>query len=204
MHSDIADLMDGDKRSCDNCHTIKESKFFPFKTKHLCLWCYEKINNKILHSVRNRLRLSQTEKSIKEKTYHSSITEKDSSKAISGKPSCPSCKSNKVEKKGKRHGRQRYVCKKCRRNWTEEITYNSSKSTSSKKITTEIKREVSLSQIKTYLKEKQSNSEPITFYYRDDTSPRKSDNYSLDDDYIYIRARDGRRITFRIDRIRKI
>ena len=55
MHSDIANLIDGDKRSCDNCHEIKESRYFPYKSKPLCLWCYEKINNITLYKKRQEI-----------------------------------------------------------------------------------------------------------------------------------------------------
>lgn len=203
MHADVTDLMDGDKRACEKCNIIKESKFFPYKSRPLCLWCYEKIHNKTLHAVREKLGLSKFETSRKSKK-NALIPSQKSSQSIAGKPLCPSCKSSRVEKKGRRYGKQRYVCKNCKKNWTGNVTSDSFISAQPERTDAEVKREVSLSRIKAYLRDKQSKLEPIKFYYRNDTTPRESDNYTVDSNYVYFRVGGGRKITFRIDRIRKV
>lgn len=56
LHNQIDKLHNWDDRTCDNCLNIFSSNFFPYKTKNLCLNCYEKINKKTLHTFRNNLK----------------------------------------------------------------------------------------------------------------------------------------------------
>jgi len=61
-----------------------------------------------------------------------------------------------------------------------------------------------LETIKKYLHTQKQNNSPLTFYYRQDTSPRKVFDYFIDDRYVQVRSDKGYYIKFLIDKIRKI
>ena len=71
-------------------------------------------------------------------------------------------------------------------------------------IDSKFKRETDLETIKKYLHTQKQNNSPLTFYYRQDTSPRKVFNYFIDDRYVQVRSDKGYYIKFLIDKIRKI
>lgn len=59
LHNQIDKLHNWDDRTCDNCLNIFSSNFFPYKTKNLCLNCYEKINKKTLHTFRQKFNVEK-------------------------------------------------------------------------------------------------------------------------------------------------
>lgn len=71
-------------------------------------------------------------------------------------------------------------------------------------IDTRFKRETDLETIKKYLHTQKQNNSPLTFYYRQDTSPRKVTDYFIDERYVQVRSDKGYYIKFLIEKIRKI
>ena len=71
-------------------------------------------------------------------------------------------------------------------------------------IDTRFKREIDLETIKKYLRTQKQNNSPLTFYYRQDTSPRKVTDYFVDERYVQVRSDKGYYIKFLIEKIRKI
>lgn len=139
LHQHIELLKNGDTRFCVGHGDIFDSKYFPYKSSELCVYCYEQEHSRILHTFRKKLGV-----------------------------------------KDERQGRQK------------------------RNIDTRFKRETNLETIKKYIyTQKQSNS-PLTFYYRQDTSPRKVSDYFIDDRYVQVRSDKGYYIKFLIDKIRKI
>ncbi len=170
--------------------------------------CYEKITGRTLHKFRSELNTAKTSansnKTKKDKTPSQTVKRSNTSKPA--KVKCPTCGSGRVEKKGKRYGKQRYVCKNCRKNWSEATYSSSSYTATSSKINEEVAREMPIEKIRKYLKDKYLNIEPIEFYYRDDKKPRKiHSDYHVDNTYVHVHSDSrGHYIKFRIDRIRKI
>lgn len=54
----IDQLKSGKKRACNICGEVKDSQFFPYKTRNECYLCYERKEGKTLHSFRQSLGLS--------------------------------------------------------------------------------------------------------------------------------------------------
>jgi len=71
-------------------------------------------------------------------------------------------------------------------------------------VDTRFKRETDLEIIKQYLHTQKAKNAPVSFYYRQDTSPRKVSDYFIDDRYVQVRSDKGYYIKFLIDKIRKI
>lgn len=116
---------------------------------------------------------------------------------------CPVCNSLNYEKKGFRNQKQRYICKDCGRNWTDNLI---AKNTISKKLKRKdsFQRENTLEEIIYYLKNQESKNKPLKFWYRSDLEPREMHDYFIDEKYVQVRADKGYYIKFLIDRIRKI
>jgi transposase-like protein len=110
LYKQIDKLKQGEDRSCDNCGGIFNSIYFPYKSVNLCVWCYEKEHNVVLHSFREKIRL--TDRKSRE-VFNRVINKKDVATER-----CPDCNSLNNEKKGFRSGKQRYICRDCGRNWT--------------------------------------------------------------------------------------
>ena len=66
------------------------------------------------------------------------------------------------------------------------------------------KREADIETIKAYLHKQEETNSPISFYYREDISPRKFYNYFIDDKYVQVWSNKGYYIKFLIERIRKL
>lgn len=225
MHHQIEKLQFGDEKSCSRCGQIFESRFFPYKSVALCLVCYENVHGITLHQKRSDLNRRSSAKSS------SSVNRFDSKNKIcpncqaesvavnnsgdkmcqncklliargdSHNPNecCPDCDSKRFKNKGKRNGKQRYTCADCGRNWTVDSFVGSVK-----KNEEDSGRETDLDEIKEYLKKQKEKNEPIVFYYRQDITPRKTNNYYLDDKYVHVKSAGSYYVTFLIDKIRKI
>lgn len=139
LHQYIELIKNGNARFCVGHGDIFDSKYFPYKSSELCVYCYEQKHSRTLHEFRKKLGI-------------------------------------KDERQGRRKSN----------------------------IDTKFKRETDLDAIKKYLHTKKENNSPLTFYYRQDTLPRKVYDYFIDERYVQVRSDKGYYIKFLIDKIRKI
>lgn len=218
LYEQIDKLRDGNERVCDRCGEILKSKYFPYKSINLCLWCYEKNHNIILRTLRKKLRLSKfaigpskilrgllcpycgeetitREGSIYVCSICSSEVNVKKKHIQKIKPKlCPACGSSQIRKaRLSNNNHNEYFCKNCQSIWDFAKTKKG-----------DFIRKTSVEKILSYLKNQKENNEPIEFYYRDDIKPRKIYDYFLDDKYINVKSDKGYFIKFLIDRIKKI
>jgi transposase-like protein len=123
FHEQIDQLKTGAQRSCDNCGKIYDSVHFPYKHQDICLYCYEKIHNKTLHTHRAKFSYTFGKNSqVKIGTQYELQLKTDKNKIIhkntNTNPKCPS-REDKMQKKGFHGSKQRYICMNCKKNWTE-------------------------------------------------------------------------------------
>jgi len=139
----------GNERACDQCGKIFESKYFPYKSINLCLWCYEKKHNIILHTLRKKIRFGeirinrcpscQCESIVFDKNGNTVckncnelIKKADKNFLVKGnkiitKPKlrpqeCPKCKSKRIRKASLSYNKHnKYYCKNCNNIWDFDI-----------------------------------------------------------------------------------
>lgn len=229
MHSQIDRLKEGDERACDNCGRIYEAIYFPYKSVNHCIDCYEKMHGVILHKYRKRINrnffvkktrifernlqvcpICQAESLFVDKGGNKICRNcekiRKNQKKLKTKQEgtkCPACGSVNYEKKGFRNTKQRYICKECGRNWTsnkivENLVYRKSNTKDN------LQRENTLEEIVVYLKSQKENNMPLKFWYRNDTEPRETYDYFIDEKYVNVHSDKGYFIRFLINKIRKI
>jgi superfamily I DNA and/or RNA helicase/very-short-patch-repair endonuclease len=195
LHNQIDKLHNWDDRTCDNCLNIFSSNFFPYKTKNLCLNCYEKVNKKILHTFRNNLKNTNSNEYVENNITNSSDV-------------CPYCNSKNIWSKWYRWGTKRLVCRNCSKSWSVPITAYIKKpenKISYTKNEEDFIREDSLEDIKKYLNNKKNNNLPVSFYYKNKNSIDEYNNYYFDDRYLYVKSWYSKfYIKYLIDKIRKV
>lgn len=194
LHNQIDKLHNWDDRTCDNCLNIFSSNFFPYKTKNLCLNCYEKVNKKTLHTFRSNLKKDNSNEYVENNITNSSDV-------------CPYCNSKNIWSKWYRWDTKRLVCKNCTKSWSVPMnSYIESKiKISNTKNEEDFIREDSIENIKKYLNNNKNNNLPVSFYYKDKNSMDQYYNYYFDDKYLYVKSWYSKfYIKYLIDKIRKV
>jgi len=105
-----------------------------------------------------------------------------------------------------------FRCPNCKKEWDTNGKIKSvGKATGSKSATTKnnankeiFSRESDVETIRKYLSEQEKKGNPISFYYRKDTTPRTFTNYFIDGIYVKVKSSKGYYIKFLIDKIRKV
>ena len=203
LHSQIDKLHNWDDRTCDNCLNIYPSAFFPYKTRNLCLNCYEKINNKTLHSFRQTVRQNWLSEYISSVNFIRNNN--DNITNVTSITECPYCWSTDIWSKWYRWDTKRLVCKNCNKSWS--VSLNSYIKPENEKIIKEdnFLSENSIEEIRNYLEMKKNNNLPVSFYYKDKKSMDQYYDYYFDDKYLHVKSWYSRYyIKYLIDKIRKV
>lgn len=202
LHTQIDKLHNWDDRTCDKCLNIFPSKIFPYKTKNLCVDCYEKINNKTLNSFRLTLKANWWINNISKNTSSDNIT-KNSLYIYSG-TKCLYCCSTNLWSKWYRWDNKRLICKNCNKSWSVNLDSY---------VKPEIKKNIikednfhienTIEEVRNYLEIKKQSWDAVSFYYKDKTRIYKYYKFKYDNKYFYwISWNDYHK--YLLDKIRKV